>query len=77
MLTAVKTGAPREGEEVVQRPGPGSHQAPATSQSHSGAADQRERHSENTTGAPGRQGETSDTDKISHARLSSDWFFVC
>lgn len=58
--TAIGTGAPGEGEEVVQRPRPGSHQAPATSQSHSGAADQRERHSKNTTGAPGRQGETLD-----------------
>lgn len=56
---AVGTGAPGEGEEAVQRPGPGSHQAPAASQSHSGAADQREGHSEDTTGAPGRQGEAT------------------
>lgn len=54
---AVGIGASGEGEEAVQRPGPGSHQAPAASQSHSGATDQRERHSENTTGAPGRKGE--------------------
>ena len=65
---AVATGAPGEGEEAVQRPGPGSHQAPAASQSHSGAADQRERHRENTSGAPGGQGGTK------HTFLSSKYF---
>lgn len=57
---AAGTGASGEGEEAVQRPGPGGHQAPAASQSHSGAADQRERDSENTTGSPGGQGEKAD-----------------
>lgn len=48
-----------EGEEVVQRPRPGCHQAAAASQGQSGAADQRERDCEDTTGAPGRKSETT------------------
>lgn len=48
-----------EGEEVVQRLRPGCHQAAAASQGQSGAADQRERDCEDTTGAPGRKGETT------------------
>lgn len=65
-VTAVVTGASGEGKEAVQRPGPGCHQAPAASQSHSGATDQREGHSENTTRAPGRQGRTCHGE-ITHA----------
>lgn len=57
--TAVGTGAPGEREEAVQRSGPGGHQAPAATESRSGAADQREGHSENPAGAPGRKGETT------------------
>lgn len=50
-------GTVGEGEEVVQRLRPGCHQAAAASQGQSGAADQRERHCEDTTGAPGRKSE--------------------
>lgn len=50
-------GALGEGEEIVQRLRPGGHQAAAASQGQSGAADQRERDREDTTGAPGRAGE--------------------
>lgn len=59
LLLPSLTGAPGEGEEAVQRPGPGCYQAPAASQSHSGAADQREGRSEDTTGTPGRQGKAT------------------
>lgn len=52
-------GALGEGEEVVQRLRPGCHQAAAASQGQSGAADQREGDCEDTTGAPGRKGETT------------------
>lgn len=48
-----------EGEEVVQRLGPGCHQAAAASQGQSGAADQREGDCEDTTGAPGRKSEAT------------------
>lgn len=48
-----------EGEEAVQRFRPSCHQAAAASQGQSGAADQRERDCEDTTGAPGRKSETT------------------
>lgn len=57
MITCV-IGALGEGEEVVQRLRPGCHQAAAASQGQSGAADQRERDCEDTTGAPGRKSKT-------------------
>jgi len=72
---AVGTGAPGEGEEAVQRSGPGGHQAAAAAQSHPGAADQRERHGENTSGAPGRKGET--TDPLRRVHTSELIVLVC
>lgn len=56
VISGVK-GTLGEGEEVVQRLGPGCHKATAASQGQSGAADQRARDCEDTTGAPGRKSE--------------------